>query len=239
MNFIKALYVLLLYGGPQLIFLSVVFVLSYASKKIWEKPRVTAALKNVSDQVFPESVNSKDNLPICNTIRLEGDRYQVEFGCQEKLYDGITLRAVIEDSKLNGMKDVFKHIKSDGVWLVFKPDIIRAKVFLSGNQFMIAANNSTGTASEAEQVELRSQSSASANNSTDTAEVSIIKRHPNSNNLNSDVLTYYEKDEQPCNRDLALSPYDLIRIKNKKKAFLFLFNVNDDIIHKNYTINIY
>jgi len=91
-------------------------LLSLLSEKYWTKERAKAVLINVGCN---ECSDSEDNLCDCEIIDLTNKYYQAEFGGREKLFDGITVRAVIKG---------------------LKPDEIQAKVFLNDNRFVINGN---------------------------------------------------------------------------------------------------
>jgi len=102
-------------------FVSVLF--SLLSVKYWVKDREKAVLINVGNKDY---LNYEDNRCDCGTIDLTNKYYQAEFGGSEKLFDGITVRAVIIDNlKINKFYDK-----------------IYAKIFLNDNMFAINGNAS-------------------------------------------------------------------------------------------------
>ena|GEM_PF-4331678 len=100
----------------SLCFALAALLLSRLYEKYWIKERGTAVLVNVGGSDYLNDGNNHCN---CETIDLTGKYYQVEFGGPEKIFDGITVRAVIEG---------------------LRPYEIRAKVFLNDGNFVINGN---------------------------------------------------------------------------------------------------
>ena len=118
---------------------SILFSFFYKNEKYW-LPRTRAVLVNVGGWDYLRLATNRCD---CERINLKDKYYVVEFGKREKRRDGITLRAVIEDSK-EAEKTAKAEKSIEGVEKAGKPteneDNIVAKVSLSGDNFEISGN---------------------------------------------------------------------------------------------------
>ena len=103
----------------SLIFAITSIVISFLSKKNWKGKRTTAVLKNAIDYLDREqyAALAKSNKCHSNIIDLTDKYFQVKIGAPETEWNGITLRAIIDDLK-----------PDDG---------IMANIFLGDKKFLI------------------------------------------------------------------------------------------------------
>ena len=118
---------------------SILLSFFYKNEKYW-LPRTRAVLVNVGGRDYLRLATNRCD---CERINLKDKYYVVEFGKREKRRDGITLRAVIEDSK-EAEKTAKAETSIECVEKAGKPtkneDNIVAKVSLSGDNFEISGN---------------------------------------------------------------------------------------------------